>query len=177
MERISKVKETQKKFSKVYVEIGNICNLQCSFCPEVIREKKLMGVDLFSRIIDQISPLTELVAFHLMGDPLVHPKLSEFVEICELKKVKIFLVTNGVLLREDKTELLLNPAFHQVNFSLHSYFDNHPGKDPTTYLENIFKYTERAFEVRPELYINYRLWNLNDVHGSVTDNSEMLRRV
>lgn len=166
-----------KKFSKINIEISNVCNLQCSFCPEVIREKKIMSVPLFRRIIEQVSPLTELVCFHLMGDPLVHPKLSELIEICEEFQTKIFFVTNGVLLRDDKMDLLLKPAVQQVNFSLHSYFDNHPGQDPTVYLEKIFRFTEKAFELRPDLYLNYRLWNLDDVSGSHTDNTEMLRRV
>jgi radical SAM protein with 4Fe4S-binding SPASM domain len=166
-----------KKFSKVNIEISNICNLQCSFCPEVIREKKIMSVDLFRRVIEQVAPLTELVCFHLMGDPLVHPKLSQLIDICEEFQTKIFFVTNGVLLRDEKMDLLLRPPLQQVNFSLHSYFDNHPGQDPTVYLEKIFRFTEKAFELRPDLYLNYRLWNLNDVSGSQTDNSAMLSRV
>jgi len=166
-----------KKFSKVNIEISNICNLQCSFCPEVIREKKIMSVDLFRHIIAQVAPLTELVCLHLMGDPLVHPKLSQLVDICEEFQTKIFFVTNGVLLRDDKMDLLLRSPFQQVNFSLHSYFDNHPGQNPTPYLEKIFHFTEKAFELRPDLYLNYRLWNLNDVSGSKTDNSVMLTRV
>src|SRR4051794_28909589 len=62
-----------KRFQKVNVEISNICNLQCSFCPEVVRAKKIISLELFERIIQQIAPLTEQVCFHLMGDPLVHP--------------------------------------------------------------------------------------------------------
>jgi len=168
---------SKKRFSKVYIEISNICNLQCSFCPEVKRDQKLMSIELFRLAIEQVAPLTEMVAFHLMGDPLVHPHLKELVNICEENQVRIFFVTNGVLLREDKKELLLRSPFHQVNFSLHSFFDNYPGKDPSQYLENIFSFTELAFQHRPDLYLNYRLWNLNDVHGSDTDNSLMLKKV
>lgn len=165
------------RFSKVHVEISSICNLQCSFCPEVFREKKLMEPALFRRIIEQVAPLTEQVAFHLMGDPLVHPRIGELVEMCEEHKAKIFLVSNGVLLREKQADLLLHPAFRQVNFSLHSFPDNFGDKDPTDYLERIFTWTERAFRERPDLYVNYRLWNLGDTKGSGAHNRELLRRV
>ena len=166
-----------KKFHKVNIEISNICNLQCSFCPEVIRSKKLMDLGLFRKIIEQVAPLTEQVCFHLMGDPLVHPKLQEMVKICSEYQTPIFFVTNGVLLKDQSTELLLDPIFRQVNFSLHSFHDNYPDKDSTIYLQKIFNYTERAFLERPDLYINYRLWNLNDVLGSTTNNKMMLDRI
>jgi radical SAM protein with 4Fe4S-binding SPASM domain len=165
------------RFHKVHVEISNVCNLQCSFCPEVIREKKLMSVELFRRIIEQVAPLTEQVAFHLMGDPLVHPRLGELVSVCEEFGSKIFLVSNGVLLREKQADLLLHPAFRQVNFSLHSFPDNFGDRDPTEYLERIFAWTERAFAARPDLYVNYRLWNLDDPRGAGEHNREILRRV
>ncbi len=167
----------KKRFHKINVEISNICNLQCSFCPEVLREKKIMPLDLFANIIQQIAPLTELVCFHLMGDPLVHPKLSEMIRICEKYDAKIFFVTNGVLVKPEHHEILLSPAMYQVNFSLHSFFDNHPQKDPTAYLQKIFLWTEQAILTRPDLYINYRLWNLQDTRGSLTENVEMLKRI
>lgn len=170
----TRVKSKPKKFSKINIEISNICNLQCSFCPEVIRTKQLMDLNLFEDIIQQVANLTELVCFHLMGDPLVHPKLTEMVHICEKYQVKIFFVTNGVLLKESHSQLLLNPSFYQVNFSLHSFFDNFKNKSPITYLNKIFQWTEIAFLNRPDLYINYRLWNLQDVRGDQTENQDML---
>jgi MoaA/NifB/PqqE/SkfB family radical SAM enzyme len=166
-----------KKFHKIHIEISNVCNLQCSFCPEVIRDKKLMDTALFEKIIAQVAPLTEQVAFHLMGDPLLHPKLEEFTALSHRYGAPIFLVTNGILLREKQTSLLLHPAYRQVNFSLHSFHDNFPDADPTEYLERIFAYTERAFVERPDLYINYRLWNLDDPRGTGSKNRDMLRRI
>ena len=166
-----------KRFTKVNIEISNICNLQCSFCPEVVRTKKLMSLDLFQNIIKQVAPLTEQVCFHLMGDPLVHPKLEEMVHICEEHEVKIFFVTNGLLMRDKQSELLLNPAFRQVNFSLHSFPDNFPDKDPTDYLNRIFSYTDKAMKQRPDLYINFRLWNLQDVSNTSQRNLDMLKRI
>ena len=166
-----------KRFQKINIEISNICNLQCSFCPEVVRSKKIMPLDLFQRIIQQVAPLTEQVCFHLMGDPLVHAELADFIQVCEQQDVKIFFVTNGVLLREKQAKLLLSPALRQVNFSLHSFHDNYPDRDPTAYLERIFAYTEKAMLERPDLYINYRLWNLQEVRGASYSNRDMLRRI
>lgn len=136
-----------------------------------------MEVALFEKIIRQVAPLTDQVALHLMGDPLVHPKLETLLDICQEYSAPVFLVTNGVLMRENKSHLLLHPAIRQVNFSLHSFFDNFPDSDPSRYLDLIFEFTERAFETRPELYINYRLWNLDAPQGTGTKNQEMLKRI
>ncbi|MCM0606555.1 MAG: radical SAM protein [Xanthomonadaceae bacterium] len=167
----------QKRFQKVNIEISNICNLQCSFCPPVERSKKLMDINLFEKIISEVAPLTDQVALHLMGDPLVHPKLQQFLDICSLRTVPVFLVTNGVLMRDHQSDLLLHSTIRQVNFSLHSFFDNHPDADPTTYLEQIFRFTETAIVKRPDLYINYRLWNLDSPQGTGAKNREMLKRI
>ncbi len=168
---------SKKRFAKVNIEISNICNLQCTFCPEVIRDKKLIDPELFRSIIRQVAPLTEQVCFHLMGDPLVHPNLSELINICGEYNVKIFFVTNAVLLREKQQGLLLKPAMKQVNFSLHSFHDNYPDRDPGEYLKRVFEFTERALIERPDLYINYRLWNLQDVRGACNKNLDMLKRI
>ncbi len=136
-----------------------------------------MSVDLFENIISQVSSLTDQVCLHLMGDPLVHPKLSEFIQICDKYRTKVFFVTNGVLLREDKMALLLHPIIRQINFSLHSYNDNFPDRDPSVYLEKIFNYTELAFKERADLYINYRLWNLQEPRGIDQKNTSILERI
>ena len=159
------------------IEISNICNLQCSFCPAVVRTKKLMGLELFERVIQQVAPLTEQVAFHLMGDPLVHPELEQMIEICATYGVRIFFVTNGVLIKSRGHGLLLHPAMRQVNFSLHSFHDNFPERDATAYLDSIFAFTDEALATRPDLYINYRLWNLHDVRGDRPENRSMMQAI
>lgn len=107
----------------------------------------------------------------------MHPHLAELVDICHSYGVPINLVTNGVLLKETQGLLLLHPAFRQVNFSLHSFGDNFPGKDPSLYLNRIFDFTEKARIERPDLYINYRLWNLQDPKGASATNREMLEAI
>ena len=169
--------QSQQKLRKIHIEISNICNLQCSFCPEVEREKKEMDEVLFSRLIREAKPLTEEVCLHVMGEPLAHPKFSRFVEISSALNVPLNIVTNGTLLNEEKTTTLLNPTVRQVNFSLQSFLDNFPGKDPSTYLEKIFSFTRKAFLERPDLYINYRLWNLDSEQMSNNQNEFIFKKI
>lgn len=164
-----------KPFFKIHVEVGNTCNLQCTFCPEVKRNKQIMDVETFRSIAEQIAPLTEQVCLHLMGEPLLYPHLEEIVEICSTQNLPIFLVTNGLLLREKQQQILLHPIFRQICFSLHSFTDNFPTKDPEQYIQRIFHFTEKAFLERPDLYINYRLWNLQDPQHHSELNNAMLQ--
>lgn len=130
-----------------------------------------MEVETFKTVISQVSKITRVVTFHLMGEPLLHPRLKLFLDLCEEKNLQVFFVTNGVLIKEP--HLLLHKAIRQVSFSLHSFNDNFPGQDPQPYLNRIFDFTELAFKERPKLFINYRLWNLNSKKGA-EKNSDLL---
>ena len=164
-----------KRFQKVYVEIGNVCNLSCDFCPEPVREKKLMDRALFERVIAQVAPLAERVCFHLWGEPLAHPLLADFVAVCAAHGLPVELTTNGTLLDGARIDALLHPVVRQVNFSVHSFSANFPGRDPGPYLGKIFAFTRRALAERPDLYVNYRLWNLTGADSS--RNEDVLARV
>ena len=163
-----------KKFKRVYIEITNICNLQCSFCPEVEREKKIMPLSLFQSVLKEVAPLTEQVCLHLMGEPLAHPHFLEVLTICEKENVKINLTTNGILLKRYQEKLAASTAIHQINFSLHSFKDNFQDKDITPYLLDILNFSKFAFSTHPELYINYRLWNIENQNTHIFSNQEII---
>jgi len=134
-----------------------------------------MSLPLFERVITEVSKFTNLVALHLMGDPLVHPELESILDLCRTHQTKVFLVTNGLLIKNP--QLLLHETIQQVSFSLHSFKDNFPQKDPSEYLENIFKFTEIAFKERPKLFINYRLWNLKSKSGNDSQNEYYFKEI
>jgi radical SAM protein with 4Fe4S-binding SPASM domain len=165
------------RYWKVNIEILNLCNLQCSFCPEVLRKKQWMAPDFFRSVLDEVAPLTRVVTLHLMGEPLLHPNFEEIVGICVEKKLQIFLVSNGVLLGPKQERVLLGEGFRQVSFSLHSFKDNFGDKDPSEYLERIFQFTERALEQRPRLFINYRLWNSTAEMSLEQASGDLLSRI
>ena len=68
----------KKRFNKVYLEISNLCNLRCAFCPGTKRTGRSMNVAEFSALLPKLRPYTDYLYFHLMGEPLCHPDLEAF---------------------------------------------------------------------------------------------------
>jgi radical SAM protein with 4Fe4S-binding SPASM domain len=166
------------RFLRTYIEISNICNLQCTFCPEVEREKKILSPDDFRTIIKKVLPYTEQVCLHLMGEPLAHPEFKEILNICNEEKAVIHLTTNGSLLNKFGYETFLNAeCIRQINFSLHSFKDNFPNEDLRPYLYDILQFSNQALKLRPLMYINYRLWNVIDDTTSSFGNSDIINHV
>jgi molybdenum cofactor biosynthesis enzyme MoaA len=162
------------RFLRTYIEISNICNLQCSFCPEVEREKKILKTSDFRSILKQVLPFTEQICLHLMGEPLAHPDFLEILKICDEEKATVHLTTNGTLLRQYGFEHFFKArCIRQINFSLHSFKDNFPNQDIRPYLYDVLAFSREALEERPELYINYRLWD----GGSGVSNKDLIDHV
>jgi radical SAM protein with 4Fe4S-binding SPASM domain len=158
-------------FQRIYVEISNICNLQCSFCPPVERHQQVMSLTDLQRILPQLQGLTHEICLHLMGEPLGHPHLSQVIEAVAATGLRIQLTTNGVLLSSQRQELCLHPSIRQVNISIHSFEANFGSRDVGPYLRKVFAFTRRALETRPDLYINYRLWDLHEPRSLNTTNA------
>jgi radical SAM protein with 4Fe4S-binding SPASM domain len=166
------------RFYRTYIEISNICNLQCSFCPEVEREKKILSSDEFRSILKQVLPYTEQVCLHLMGEPLAHPEFKRILEICDEEGATVHLTTNGTFLSKFSYELFFkSSSLRQINFSLHSFKDNFPATDMRPYLYDILEFSKQAIKFRPELYINYRLWNVGTSTEEQTANQLIIDHV
>ncbi len=165
-----------KRFKKIYIEISNVCNLQCTFCPEVVRGKKFMDPALFTQAATAAAPLTDTVCFHLMGEPLLHPEFASYLDICGTLGLRVELTTNGILLDEKRSQALLNPVLSQINFSLQAFESNFADRDDSEYLKRIFDFTKIALVERPNLRINYRLWN-EGAPGSTESNDRMFEKI
>lgn len=136
-----------------------------------------MGLDLFEKTLSQVAPMTEQVCLHLMGEPLAHPEFTEVIKLCEKYEVKINLTTNGILLNRYADLLSTSTAFHQVNFSIHSFKDNFRDKSIMPYLTDILNFSRLAHERRPEMYINYRLWNIFETQTQNDSNKDILKSI
>jgi radical SAM protein with 4Fe4S-binding SPASM domain len=157
-----------KKFKKVYVEITNICNLSCNFCPKTSRKLKFMDKEEFQLIVNKIKPYTDHIYFHLMGEPFLNKELENFLETSRENQLKVNITTNGTLINEVKSILLKASALRQVNISLHSFEANEEQIDFDKYINNIFDFVLEAAE-NTNIICSLRLWNL-DTRYSASNN-------
>lgn len=107
-------------YAKVYVEITNICNMNCSFCHGHSRRPGRMTADQFRQVLDQLEGQTKYIYYPLMGEPLTHPLLPEFLGMAKERGFKSIITTNGTLLSKRGSELIA-AAPHKVSISLHSF--------------------------------------------------------
>jgi len=120
-----------------------------------------MSVETFEHIADKIKDFTDFVYFHVKGEPLFHPDLGKFLDICQNKNLNVNLVTNGTNVSKVKDVLLKKPALRQVSFSLHA-LDEKSVDDILAFAHS----TEKIF-------ISLRLWN----KGAGIDNSKILEKI
>ena len=100
-------------YSRVYLEIGNICNMNCSFCHGTKRKAKQLSFDEFKFIVDALKDTTKYLYFHVMGEPLLHPMLCEFIAYASEKGYKCAITTNGTLLPKRGDEIILPRNVHR----------------------------------------------------------------
>ena len=159
----------KKRFSKIYLEITNRCNLRCAFCPGTKREGRAMTGEEFAALLPKLRPWTDYLYFHLMGEPLCHAQLEEFLALAGEAGFRVILTTNGTLLPLRQELLLRSPALHKVNISLHAFEANDLPVSFSEYLAGCFAFGKAA---EGKVIVNYRLWNSG---GSDSRNGEILR--
>lgn len=143
-----------KRFSKIYVEITNMCNLNCSFCSKDNLPKREMTPNEFRIVIDKIKNYTDSIYLHVKGEPLLHSKLDEILDICDENSINVRITTNGVLLPKKK-DILLKHNIKQINVSLHSE------NNVSNYFENVFNICD---DLSKKTTIIYRMWVLSDLN-------------
>ena len=151
-------------YSKVYVEITNICNMSCSFCHGHKRESRRMNKDEFSFILSALTDKTKYIYYHLMGEPLTHPQLHEFIKMAGERGFRSVVTTNGTLLRK-RGEELLSSGLYKVNISVHS-FEKESDEEHAKYIRELAEFSEKAAE--EGTIVVFRLWN-NGFDGGRND--------
>ena len=140
---------------KVYLEITNVCNLRCAFCPGTTRPSHSLTEAEFSVLLDRVAPWAEYLYYHLMGEPTAHPLLPRFMEMAADLGMKSVITTNGTLLPHRGT-VLLAAGVHKVNLSLHSFEDG-TEDDHIRYIRGLADFAKSAAEAGT--IVAFRLWN------------------
>ena len=156
------------RFRKIYVEISNLCNLSCAFCPGTKRSPGRMTPEDFAKLLPKLRPYTDYLYFHIMGEPLCHPHLAEFLEMAHAQGFRVIITTNGTLLAKQQEMLLSAPGLHKINISLHAFEANDLAVPFEEYLADCFRFGKAA---EGKKLVVYRLWNKG---GADAKNEEIL---
>ncbi|RDU63131.1 radical SAM/SPASM domain-containing protein [Helicobacter sp. MIT 14-3879] len=140
------------KFKKIYIEISDICKLNCSFCTAIKETRGIMNLELFQKAINEAKKHTNLVTFHILGDPLKISNLIKYLDIAYKASLKVELTTSGVFL--DDFNILLHPSIKQINFSLDAIVEL---KNKFELLDRVIDFCKFKIKNDSKIFINLRI--------------------
>ncbi len=146
------------RFKKAYLEITNVCNADCSFCPKNKRPPAFISRDQFVTACKKLRGRVEYLYFHLMGEPLLHPDISYFAEYASSCGFKVMLTTNGILSSEIGIPIVDSGNVYKISVSLHSYEANAFGMSLEDYLSGCLSLADKCAEAGTVCAL--RLWNI-----------------
>ncbi|MEK0337891.1 MAG: radical SAM protein, partial [Nitrosopumilus sp.] len=97
------------------IELTNICNYRCAFCPSFTRKSGYMSPELLENILKNVNfKKNQLVHLHYHGESLLHPKLGKMISLCKQYGLTVGLSTNASLLNEQKSREIIESELDQL---------------------------------------------------------------
>jgi MoaA/NifB/PqqE/SkfB family radical SAM enzyme len=157
----------------IFIEVSNICNLQCVMCAEFSsinpsRKENIKNIKRGFIDYNHILAIEELLKHSLeiylfgFGESTVYPKFIELVSyISKFQSVTSFY-TNGMLLKDELIECIVDNSIYEITVSFSGATKNdyeniyHGGNfDQVLYnLEKLKKYKEKTGSPFPKVSIN-----------------------
>lgn len=119
-----------------YVELTTFCNLECPFCPskDLKRPRQHMSLDLARTVFGKISEylarqnlreayvqFRPMVFLHVMGEPVLHPRLPDVLHIAHEAGLAVGLFTNVTLLNAKNIAKLIDSQPELVTLSVNAH--------------------------------------------------------
>jgi radical SAM protein with 4Fe4S-binding SPASM domain len=161
------------KFNKIYIELTNICGLTCDFCPTKILQNKTMTLDFFEKILIQVKEYTNIITYHVFGDPLVLSNIKDYFDLSHKHGLKVEIVTTAYTLKRFSLDNFLHPCIKQINFSINSFDKNDMKMTLEEYLSYMIELGKLKIKSKRDFFINFRLWNLDQDNSSNSFNNQV----
>jgi len=161
------------KFYRIYIELTNVCGLRCSFCPTKALPNSTMDLEFFESLIKEAKGFTREIACHVVGDPLTLSNLEAYLDIIAKYQMKAMLTTSGYFMKKQTFETLFHPAVKQINVSLNAFNKNDTSITFEQYMQPILKLCHEKIKQKKELFINLRMWNLDEIMSEAKFNQEL----
>lgn len=151
-----------KKFKKIYVEITNKCNLNCSFCSKSNKKKKEMNITEFENVLKKIDTYTDYIYLHVKGEPLLHSHFRDILALSKKYHKQVNITTNGTLLKAKLDDIVSSNIVRQLNISMQSMVNE-------SYLNDILESIEYILN-NSKIQIVLRFWALENNQFSSLQN-------
>lgn len=163
------------KFEKIYIELSDICGLDCAFCPSTKGVRGAMSVEKFMSVAPKLAGKARIYTFHLLGDALILPNLAEFIKVAKAHKMPLELTTSGFYMSEKNQALLLESLnIRQINFSLMAFLAQNR-VNLGDYFAPILRFIRAHIALQKQSFVNLRLWNLNADFSNTSQNESIYR--
>ncbi|HDH97003.1 MAG TPA: radical SAM protein, partial [Proteobacteria bacterium] len=174
------------------LDLTNNCNLNCVGCwchSDLLRERKLTGekkrlrlpFDLIERLLHETRAMgTEFLQLAGAGEPFMHPKIMEILELAKSLGFAVNVITNFTLIDEKRAERLVDLGVDVITISLwagstKTYLKTHPNqragtfkriREMLTYIHDL-KQKRRAYKPHIKIYNVISTLNANDITNMV----------
>jgi radical SAM protein with 4Fe4S-binding SPASM domain len=106
----------------VSIEPTNACNLHCPECPsgmrELTRARGNMKPEMFSSVIEQLSPTLSYLTLYFQGEPYLSPHFFEFVKVARARQIYVSTSTNGHFLGPAEAEATVLSGLNRLIISV-----------------------------------------------------------
>lgn len=163
------------KFYRIYIELTNVCGLRCTFCPTKNLPNTTMDLEFFESIVQEAKHFTKEIACHVVGDPLTLSNLHDYLDVLHTHGLKAMLTTSGYFMKKHAYETLFHPAVKQINVSLNAFNKNDTSISFEQYMQPILALCHEKVRLEKEIFINLRMWNLDEVMSEEAFNLELFK--
>lgn len=106
----------------IAIEPTTSCNLRCPECPSGLRSftrpTGMLQQNVFTHVIDQLSPTLSYLTFYFQGEPYLHPQFLEMVSYASGKGIYTATSTNGHFLKDEISRQTVESGLDRLIISI-----------------------------------------------------------
>ncbi len=120
-------KKTKQPIQKGYpialsIEPTTSCNLRCPECPSGLRSftrpTGMIKKELFTKLVDELSPTLTYLTFYFQGEPFLHPEFLTMVKYANDQGIYTATSTNAHYIDKSTAEKIILSGLNRVIISL-----------------------------------------------------------
>jgi radical SAM protein with 4Fe4S-binding SPASM domain len=136
-----------------------------------------MDLDFFESVVQQAKMNTKEIVSHVVRDTLTQSNLHDYLDIIHKYGLKAMLTTSGYFLKKHSYDTLFHPCVKQINISLNSFNKNDTSLTFEQYITPVLALCKTKLEREEELFINLRVWNLDDMMSERSYNDTLFEKL